>query len=64
MAIGDIDAVIDAVFFNAPDVGSGLALAVGAQQGGQATLLQGASADILAQNFRQQVGGIHQGFLG
>jgi hypothetical protein len=51
-------------FFASPRSARWAALAVGLQHLRQAALVQGALLDVVMQDFRQQVGGVHQGFLG
>ncbi|MCY1514982.1 hypothetical protein D9M68_495550 [compost metagenome] len=63
-AIGDVDAVVDPGLAHAPDIRPRLALAIGAQQFGQAPLVQGAGAHLVTEDFGQQVGGVHQGLFG
>ena len=63
-AVGDVDAVVDLGLAHAPDLGAGLALAVGLEQLGQVALGEGAVAHRVAEDLGQQVGGVHQGFLG
>ncbi|MCY1415198.1 hypothetical protein D9M71_306710 [compost metagenome] len=64
LGIGDVDAVVDLVLRQAPDIGLGLALAVGTQQYRQAALAKGAGLDVVVEDFRKQVGGVDQGFFG
>lgn len=56
--------MVDLVFRQAPDGRSGLAVAVGLEQLRPVALAEGAIPDVIAQDFSQQVGRIHQGFFG
>ncbi|MNG04515.1 hypothetical protein D3C84_876500 [compost metagenome] len=63
VGVSDVDAVVDLVFRQTPDVRRRLPLAVGLEQFGPAVLIEGAGLEVIAQDFRHQVGGVDQGFF-
>ncbi|MNQ89820.1 hypothetical protein D3C85_1051370 [compost metagenome] len=62
--VGDVDAVVDLILRQTPDIRRRLSLTVSLEQFGPAVLVEGAGLEVIAQDFRHQVGGVDQGFLG
>ncbi|MNQ64822.1 hypothetical protein D3C85_792590 [compost metagenome] len=64
LGVGDVDAVVDLILWQAPDFRSGLSLTIGLEQFRPAVLVEAAGLEVVAQDLGHQVGGIDQGFFG
>jgi hypothetical protein len=64
VSIDDVDASLDAGFFDAPDVGARPSLPVTGQQARQVALRQTPLTHVFGRQLRQQVCRIHQRFFG
>ncbi|SST08579.1 Uncharacterised protein [Acinetobacter baumannii] len=62
--VGDVDAVVHRLLAQAPDIRLRHPLAVVLEHLRQVALCQGAVLHVLAEDLGEQVGGVHQGFLG